>query len=221
MSTSLIQSVTANRTWDKVLKGTDEVASMISPAAKLVSAGVKLAASSPSGVDLAKNIGRCAKLFGAIYNLATIIPRQFRENINACGGAINANKTTIVTDLKELKAAIEQFQKTPMGRSTKDFVQLSLSAAVTIQSATTAIESAAIPGGQVVAVVEGIIAIGSLAKAGEAKANLLADLPEFIKDMGPSLKSLERIVEAMRNLAIHSAPVATECTPDFRPNPAR
>ena len=218
---SMVQSVTANQTWDKVLKGAQEVASALSPAAKVISGAAKLIASTPEGIETAKNVGRCCKLFVAIKNLGEIIPRQLRQNVNACGGAIDANKSAILSDLKELRAALDQFQKTPLARSGKDLAQLGLSAGVSVQSLTTAIESASIPGGQLVAVAEGFIAFSALAKAGEAKANLLADLPELMKDAGPSLRSLERLVEAMRNLALHTAPVAAECTPDFRPNPDR
>jgi ABC-type transporter Mla subunit MlaD len=213
---SLILSVTANRTWDKFVNKTDDV---LSPAKRAIRiASVIAGGVGPTALETVKVAARVVKLFDTLRSLAEVVPRQVELNLKACSDAIHGNKGAITKDLKELKAVLDAFQRTPLGRSSKDLAQLAYNASLSVSATMGAIGTSPTVVGPIV---EGIIAVGAFAKAGEAKANFFADLPALIGDGGASLKSLERLVEAMRKLAVDTAPVAAQCAPDFRANPNR
>jgi hypothetical protein len=217
---SSIQTVTANRSWDNLVNKADELVSPTLSAAKkaLRVAGVIATGIGPTALETVKVATRIVKLFDAARSLAEVIPRQVELNLTACADAANANRAAITKDLKELKAALDEFQRTPLGRSSKDLAQFAYSAGSCVSATMGAIGTSPTLVGPIV---EGVIAVGAFAKAGEAKANLLADIPALIRDGGASVRSLERLVEAMRKLAVDTAPVAAQCTPAFRANPTR
>ncbi len=217
---SSIQPVTANRTWDNLVNKADDILSPALSATKkaLRVAGVIAGGLGPTSLETVKVAARVVKLFDTLRSLAEVVPRQVELNLKACSNAIHSNQEAITKDLKELKAALDAFQRTPLGRSSKDLAQLAYNASLCVSATMGAIGTSPTVVGPIV---EGVIAVGAFAKAGEAKANFFVDLPALIKDGGASLKSLERLIEAMRKLAVDTAPVAAQCTPDFRANANR
>lgn len=213
---STIQTVTANRTWDKLVKQADDALTLTKAPLPNLSGAAKLL--QPGAVEVAKGAMKMAKVFAALRTIAEVVDRQVKLNVSGCKTSVAENRQQLISDFRELSSALEAFAKTPLGRSSKELAQL----AWHTQQCMIAAEGALVTSPTLIGtVVEGTLALASFAKAGEAKANLIDDLPALILDRGASLRSLERLLEATQKFATHAAPVVAQCVPDFRPNPNR